>query len=158
MHPNEALIDSFYKAFQKKDHAAMAACYHPDVEFSDAVFQGLKGERAKAMWHMLCERGKDLSITYGGIKADDEKGEAWWDARYTFSGTGRPVLNQIKARFRFKDGKIIQHEDTFDLWKWTGMALGLKGKLLGWTPLVQNTVRKMAQKGLDKFMESSGTR
>ena len=61
MHPNAALIEQFYQGFQKKDHAAMAACYHPDIHFSDPVFTDLKGFRAGAMWHMLTERGKDLT-------------------------------------------------------------------------------------------------
>ena len=43
--------------------------------------------------------------------------------------TGNAVLNRIDARFTFRDGKIIRHEDSFDLWKWAGQALGMKGKL-----------------------------
>ena len=35
----------------------MADCYHPDVHFSDPVFPSLKGDEARGMWRMLCERG-----------------------------------------------------------------------------------------------------
>lgn len=56
-HPNEALVERFWTAWQRKyvpgaraillssvlrDGAAMRACYHPDVEFSDPVFPSLK--------------------------------------------------------------------------------------------------------------------
>lgn len=60
--------------------------------------------------------------------------------------------NVIDARFTFRDGKIIRHVDTFDLHRWSGMALGLTGKLLGWLPPVQNGIRKKALQGLDAFI------
>jgi len=153
MHPNEKLIQKFYASFQKRDHQRMAECYHDDVEFSDPVFTELKGVRAKAMWRMLCERGKDLEITVSGISADDHAGKAHWEAIYTFSQTGRKVHNKIDATFQFSHGKIIKHQDTFDLWKWAGMALGFKGSLLGWLPAVHSTIRKGAGKSLETFIE-----
>lgn len=153
MHPNEKLIEKFYACFQKRDHQGMAECYHDEVEFSDMVFIGLKSARAKAMWQMLCERGKDLEITVSGISADAHLGKAHWEARYTFSATGRKVHNQIDATFQFADGKIIKHQDAFDLWKWARLALGLKGILLGWLPAVQAAIRKEAGKNLEGFIE-----
>lgn len=152
MHPNEALIQQFYSAFQRRDAAAMNACYHPDVEFSDAVFQGLKGDEARAMWSMLCARGKDLRVEFNQVKADDRTGSAHWEAYYTFSGSGRAVHNVIDASFEFKDGLIFRHKDTFDLWKWSSMALGPMGSLLGWSGFLQNKVRGTARKGLTDFM------
>jgi hypothetical protein len=92
-----------------------------------------------------------LTVEYSGVSADDTTGRAHWEARYDFSATGRKVHNVIDARFEFADGKIIRHADTFDLWRWAGMALGPKGKLLGWLPPVQNAIRKTAMKGLDAF-------
>ncbi len=151
MHPHAQLIETFYSAFSKRDAEGMAACYHPDVQFSDPVFPGLRGPRAGNMWRMLCERGATLQIEYSGVTADDKTGTAHWEARYDFTATGRKVHNVIDATFEFADGKIVRHTDNFDLWKWAGMALGAKGKLLGWAPPVQNAIRKMAMKGLDAF-------
>ena len=71
------------------------------------------------------------------IEATDTAGKAHWVATYTFSGTGRKVVNDIQASFVFKVGKIVRHKDVFDLYLWARHALGLKGVLLGWTPLVQ---------------------
>jgi ketosteroid isomerase-like protein len=156
MHANEKTIREFYEHFAKKDAEGMVALYADDIEFSDPVFPNLKGEEAKAMWRMLCARAADLTVEASAIEADDTSGKAHWDARYTFSATGRKVLNRIDARFTFRDGKIVNHQDRFDLWAWTRMALGLKGALLGWTPLVKNAVRKQADKGLRIFMKKSG--
>ena len=115
----------------------MAACYAPDARFSDPVFD-LAGDEVGAMWSMLCERGRDLRVEWRDVRADDATGAAHWEARYTFSATGRPVHNVIDAAFTFSAGRIARHVDTFDLWRWSRMALGAKGALLGWTPFVRN--------------------
>lgn len=152
MHAHEQLIQHFYSAFQKRDAAGMVACYAPQVQFSDPVFTDLRGPRAGAMWKMLCERGKDLRIEFGEVRADDRSGSAHWDAWYTFGGTGRPVHNRIDASFEFAGGLIAKHTDRFDLHRWAGQALGLPGKLLGWTPLLQNRIRAMAAGNLDQYL------
>ena len=151
MEANKNLIQTFYTAFQQRDYATMNGCYADDVTFSDPVFTHLAGKRAKAMWHMLCERGQDLQVTFNNIQADETTGSAHWEATYTFS-TGRKVHNVIEARIQFEDGKIISHQDSFDLWKWTRMALGSTGLFLGWSLMVKNKVRATAVKSLDAFI------
>lgn len=153
MNANETTISQFYTAFQKRDAAAMTACYHPEVHFSDPVFPDLRGPRASAMWKMLCERGKDLAIEFRDVSADDKRGAAHWDARYTYTGTGRVVLNRIDAVFEFQDGKIIHHTDSFDLYRWARQALGPLGVVLGWTPMVRNKIRRTAAAALDKYSQ-----
>ncbi len=150
MHPNVRLIDGFYAAFARRDAAAMAGCYAADARFRDPVFD-LAGPEIGAMWAMLCERGKDLTLEWSDVAADDTAGRAHWEPRYTFTATGRPVHNVIDATFAFRDGRIVRHEDRFDLWRWSRMALGPKGVLLGWTPFVQNAIRAQARKGLDAW-------
>jgi len=151
MHPNARLIETFYTSFQKRDAEGMVACYHPDVRFSDPVFQELVGPRAGAMWRMLCGRAKELDVEFRDVQADDRTGSAHWEARYLFTATGRKVHNVIDARFEFRDGKIVRHSDSFDLWRWAGMALGPKGKLLGWLPPIQRAIRDKAMRGLAEF-------
>ena len=150
---SEALINQFYEAFSRKDSQAMAECYHPEIHFSDPVFPDLNGFEAAAMWKMLCLRGKDLELTFSRVKADGDRGSAHWEAHYTFSKTGNKVHNKIDAAFVFKDGKIVDHQDTFNFYAWAGQALGVKGKLLGWLPPVQNAVRAQAAAGLKSFIE-----
>jgi len=91
MHPNAQLITRFYGCFQDRAAAGMGACYHPRARFSDPVFPDLDAEGARAMWAMLCERGKDLQVELGTVAANDRVGSAHWEAWYTFSGTGRAV-------------------------------------------------------------------
>lgn len=148
---HEALIERFYRAFQRRDAAGMAACYHRRAHFRDPVFD-LAGENIGQMWRMLCERGKDLRLEFADVHAIDDHGSATWQAWYCFSQTGRPVHNVIRAEFAFAEGLIINHVDRFDFWRWARQALGLPGLLLGWTPIVQDKVRAQAQAGLEKFI------
>jgi ketosteroid isomerase-like protein len=151
MHPNAQLIQRFYQAFQQLDAETMAACYADDVRFSDPAFTNLQGQEAADMWRMLTSRAQNFSLVFDGIEADDNQGKAHWVATYLFSQTGNTVVNDIQARFTFKDGKIVTHTDSFDLWKWSGQALGFKGKLLGWAPFVHKAIRQQAAKGLAQF-------
>jgi ketosteroid isomerase-like protein len=148
-----ALLETFYACFAKRDYRGMAACYHPAVSFRDPVFN-LQGKRVAAMWHMLCESGKDLEIKVSGIRADQGKGQARWEAVYTFSGTGRKVCNRIDSEFRFRDGKILSERDTFGVWRWSVQALGWTGLFLGWMPRLLQTVQAKARENLERFILS----
>jgi hypothetical protein len=134
----------------------MNSCYSDDIVFFDPVFGLLRGEQARAMWEMLCKNAKDFSLTYSNIiHLDKEYSTCEWIARYTFSKTGRPVVNTIKAHMRFANGKIIEHSDGFSLHKWSKQALGISGVLFGWNSFFQNKIKNQAKRNLFRFMEES---
>jgi len=151
MHPHETLIRAFYDALARRDAEAMARCYHPEVFFTDPVFPRLHGAEAGDMWRMLLARATDLQATLDEASADESEGRARWTARYTFTRTGRPVVNRGEAMFAFRDGLIVRHYDRFSFWRWASQALGPVGKALGWTPLIHWKVRKDAAAALAKF-------
>jgi ketosteroid isomerase-like protein len=151
---NKELIARFYTAFQKLDYQTMNSCYSDDIIFSDPVFGLLHAEEVKAMWEMLCKNAKDFSLTYSNIQTEDEEYYTCnWKANYTFSRTGRKILNNIKAFMRIRNGKIIEHSDGFRLSTWIAQAFGWKGLWFGWTSFMKRKVQKAARKNLDKFME-----
>jgi hypothetical protein len=152
MHLNEQLIQKFYSSFQKRDANGMISCYHSQIVFSDPVFGRLDSAHAVAMWQMLCGRAKNLEIVCSHVHAGNESGSAHWEARYTFGKSQRAVHNIIDATYEFRDGLIVKHADTFDLWRWSRMALGPIGIVLGWTPMIQAAIRKDARRGLDEFI------
>jgi ketosteroid isomerase-like protein len=156
--PNEELLERFYGAFAARDGAAMQACYAPDVTFSDPVFVGLKGAEAGAMWRMLTGRAKDLRVELLARDANGDRGSARWRATYTYTQTGRPVVNDVRAAFRFANGQIAEHVDEFGFHRWARQALGTPGLLLGWTPMLRATVRKRARAALDEFMAAEADR
>ena len=154
--PHADLITRFYTAFAACDVEAMVACYHPDCMFMDPVFGRLNHDEVCAMWRMLNGRSKDLVITFEKVEADEGSGSAHWEATYTFSKTGRKVRNKIDAQFGFLDGLILAHRDRFNFYAWTKQALGAMGVLLGWSPLIQNKVRREARKSLEAYMDRKG--
>jgi ketosteroid isomerase-like protein len=149
------LIERFYGAIAARDGAAAAACYAPDARFSDPVFTDLRGDEPGAMWRMLAERSSDLSVELLEHSSDADRGAARWRAKYTFSQTGRPVINEISSSLRFADGRIVEHHDQFDFHRWAGQALGPAGVLLGWTPLMRSAVRRRARASLDEFISGA---
>ena len=149
----DELIQRFYAAFNDHDGDTMAACYTPDAHFWDPVFQDLNGAEPGAMWRMLTGRAPDLTVHLAAFSSDGDTGSAHWIAHYTFSQTGRPVVNDIQASFRFRDGLIADHRDEFDFTKWARQAIGIAGLL----PPVRSTVRKKARAGLDEFMAQAAS-
>lgn len=143
------LITRLYTAFQALDGESMAACYSPEATFSDPVFTDLRGQQVGDMWRMLCSSAKDFSLTFDSVTDNS----AHWVAAYTFTGTGRRVVNDIRASFVISDGLITAHRDSFDLWKWSRQALGPAGLVLGWTPILRGKVRGQAMAGLRKFAQ-----
>jgi ketosteroid isomerase-like protein len=150
----EELINKFYSAFQQRDHAGMNACYSSDIVFFDPVFGLLEGDQVRYMWEMLCTSAKDLEITYGNIvHLDEEYSTCDWVANYTFSRTGRKVVNKIKAHMRFSGGQIVEHSDAFSLHKWSAQAMGFSGWLLGWNSIYQGKIKNAAKRNLLEFMK-----
>ena len=156
MDNKEELLHRFYSAFQRLDYKTMQDCYSEDAVFSDPVFGLLKGDEVRAMWEMLCRNARDFSLTYSDIEIlDQEYATCKWTATYTFSKTGRKVINRIKAFVRIHEGRITEHSDAFRLSTWIGQALGWKGILFGWTNFMKRAVQKQARKGLERFMQES---
>ena len=153
-HKNAELITRFYSAFKEGDHETMAACYSDRATFSDPVFPDLDAEEVRAMWRMFCTSGNEIDVTFGDVHADGATGSAHWEARYKFPKSGRSVHNKIDASFEFEDGLITRHRDDFDLYRWSRMALGPAGVLLGWTPIVRNQVRAQAASQLRRFQST----
>ncbi|MGI8773863.1 MAG: nuclear transport factor 2 family protein [Actinomycetota bacterium] len=151
MDTNEALIERFYRAFGEADHTTMAACYSDRATFKDPVFPQLDAEGVRGMWRMFCTSGNKIEVSHSDVKADATTGSARWEAVYAFPKTKRRVHNVISASFRFEDGLILRHEDSFDFYRWSRMALGAPGVLLGWSPVVKNQVRKQAAAQLRRF-------
>lgn len=151
MHPHETLLREFYAAFARRDAEGMARCYHAEVFFTDPVFPRLRGAEPGEMWRMLLERAADLEVTLDEVHADGDGGRARWTARYTFSRTGRPVVNRVRAMFAFRDGRIVRHYDHFGFWRWAAQALGPVGLALGWFAPLKWAVRRQAARGLERF-------
>lgn len=147
-------IRELYRAFARRDAEAMMRCYHPELAFRDPVFGELTFPQVRTMWTMLCARGEDLVIELVRCQAEAGAGSADWEAKYTFLKTGKFVHNKVSSRFVFKDSLIVEQTDTFNFWKWSRMALGTSGRLLGWTPVLKSAIRKEAKRSLHSYAQA----
>lgn len=154
MENNAEIINKFYTSFQKLDYKTVQSLYHDDATFSDPVFGALNVKQTRAMWEMLFKSAKNFSLEFSDVAVQGNEGTCRVTATYTYSLTGRRVVNHIYPHFLFKEGKIYKQKDVFDLWKWAGQALGPVGSLLGWLPAFQNKIRYTAKEKLDKYMAS----
>jgi len=154
MHPHESLVRRFYACLAARDAEGMARCYHAEVAFSDPVFPMLHGEEAGDMWRMLLARATDLAVTLDEASGDEDGAFARWTARYTFTRTGRPVVNRGRGMFAFRDGLIVRHYDSFPFWRWASQALGPAGLALGWLPPLKWKVRKDAARALARYRDN----
>lgn len=151
----ENVITTFYTAFNNCDAKTMNSCYHDEIIFEDPAFGVLKGERAKAMWLMLCESQKDkgFKVEFSEIQTEEKNGTAYWEAFYIFSKTGRQVHNKVIATFEFKKGLIIKHKDEFNLHKWAQQALGFKGLVFGGFSFFKNKLQRQTNYHLDTYIK-----
>lgn len=153
---NEAAARHFWESLAAADADEMAAHYAHDASFEDEVFR-LSGPEVGMMWRMLFQGAADLRVRTHPLKMSDAGlAHGVWEAWYTFGATGRRVHNRIHTRLVLRDGKIVDHHDRFPFWRWSRQALGAKGWLLGWTPLVRMAVRRQARKRLGKWMAAQG--
>jgi hypothetical protein len=149
MHPHTLLLERLFSALNRKDHRAMAACYHPKATFDDIAFALRGRETIHDMWRMIC--AGDIKATFSVVHADDRSGQVSLVDDYTFSETGRHVKNVIDSRFTFQDQLVLTHADSCDPVAWATMAMG------GVTGFVAGRVgplrRFKARRKLAKFVE-----
>jgi len=152
MADNAKLIRDLYEAMNRHDGESMAKLYEPDGRFHDPAFGELTGDEAGDMWRMLTGRAEDLRVELAEHEAVADTGSARWIAHYTFTRTGRPVVNEVQAAFRFHDGRIAEHDDSFSFWGWARQALGPAGLVLGLPPL-SAMVQRRAREDLAEFRQ-----
>ena len=149
---NIALVKSFYKAFSEKNPKEMITYYHENMVYENPIITRLEGRMAGNYWGMLIEReGEHLKVSASNIRADGDKVIADSKASYLWGDARRQVNNVGYAVFQFKDGKIIHQKDHYDFWKWSRMALGFPGYILGWSSFLNGKVRDTAFKMLKEY-------
>ena len=153
MNQNEATIHRFFTAYQNKEYTTMQNCYSEDAVYNNPIYGLNDTEHVKAMWEMICKTNKEESLHFENIELlDHEYATCDWSLVYYY--TNRRINNKIKSYLRLENGLIIEHTDAFDLYKWTRMAFGLTGSLIGWSNFFQKRIQKSTRKKLSEFIIS----
>jgi ketosteroid isomerase-like protein len=118
------VAERFYEAFMVRDHYTMGMLYADNATFSDPVFPLLNARGARTMWRMLLTRAEDLAIEVNIVEDSASRAVVDWVAHYTFSATGRPVVNRVHTEMSIAVGRIVRQVDDFSLWRWSSQALG----------------------------------
>lgn len=147
------VAERFYEAFMVRDFYTMGLLYANHAAFSDPVFPNLSAKGARLMWQMLLTEAEDLALDVEVLEDTPDRARVRWVAQYVFPPTKRMVVNKVQTDMRFAAGKIVQQVDQFSFWRWSGQALGARGWVLGWTPMVQNKVRAKAAQSLSEFAQ-----
>jgi ketosteroid isomerase-like protein len=152
MTTGQALANSFYQAFAKRDSAAMNIHYAENACFSDPVFTNLSCREVHGMWEMLCFSAKDFNLTFEIIEATESHAKVQWTATYSFGPANRRVENRVTSRMEIAGGKIVRHVDDFSFPRWARQALGPVGLILGPLPFFQKKVQTTALAKLAKHL------
>ena len=152
------VAERFYEAFMVRDHYTMGLLYAEHATFSDPVFPLLNARGARMMWNMLLTRAEDLGIEVKIIEDSPTHASVDWVAHYTFGATGRPVVNRVHTEMALSNGRIVRQVDSFSLWRWSRQALGAKGWLLGWTPVVRDRIRAQAANSLREYARKTSVK
>ena len=134
----------FYDAFSAANIEVLKQLYDKKLIFNDNIFVNLDYNETISMWSSLLVGNKNMSIKYEIKKYSEKYVEVEWIADYLFTSTNRNVKNIILAKMEIDQGKIINHTDNFDFYKWSQMAFGITGVLIGWTSFFKNKVRTEA--------------
>ncbi|WP_085316414.1 nuclear transport factor 2 family protein [Derxia lacustris] len=138
-HPNARLLDQFFGALALGEAAAAGMFYAADARISVPALElrDLGADAARRLWRLLLEDASDLHVQYAVVHADEHGGEVVWIARYTWRPTGRIVTQRLHGRFQIRAGRITAETEQFSLWACARMALGWRGALGGWSPLLR---------------------
>jgi ketosteroid isomerase-like protein len=153
MLPRDAAI-AFYQAMNNRDSDTMNALYSPNATFSDPVFPQLEGNDIQTMWSMLMRGAQNFTVQHEIQCADESSVRVKWIATYTFSQTGRRVVNEVETKMTFANGKILTQNDHFNFYLWARQALGLSGSLFGWTNWFQRAVQNKTHAKIERFKQS----
>lgn len=118
------VVTEFYSAFVKQDTKTMESLYSKDVKFQDAIFKFADREGTMGMWNTILRDPKSkFTFELKSVEGDVVTGH--WKADYELFG--RKVHNEIDTRMVVKDGKIVEHRDSFSWDKWAKQALPAGG-------------------------------
>jgi steroid delta-isomerase-like uncharacterized protein len=116
-----SIVREFERAFNRRDVAALVACFTADGSYHDTFFGGHTGPAGlRAMFERMFREGRDYRWTMETVVETESGAAAEWSFGYTVSdaiprSAGRAVRFRGMSLFEKRDGKIAAYRESFDL-------------------------------------------
>jgi steroid delta-isomerase-like uncharacterized protein len=121
-----AFCERFWRAWEREDVAALAACYADDCEVISPIFRTLKGRtEVEGSFRDLFKALSGYHIQVDDVIVDRENGERAvlvWTVQAThrgeifgMPGTGRRIESQVALILTFRDDRIVHDRRIYDL-------------------------------------------
>ncbi|HEX6632714.1 MAG TPA: nuclear transport factor 2 family protein [Usitatibacter sp.] len=149
MHPHESVVRRLYAALAARGAEEAAACYHPEIFYSEPLHPRLRGDAVRDLWRMRLAPGEAYEIRLDEASGGADGATARWTVRARVRG--RPVEIHGRSLFAFRDGRISRQYDHYSLWRWSAQALGPAGAAFGWLGPVRWALRTRARRALERF-------
>lgn len=147
------VVDRFFEALRRADVSVIDNCYHPQISYSDPLFEDLRGTRVALRWRMLLTQATSFSLEHSLVFADERKAQVQWTANYLLNG--RSVRIPMLSTLAIWDDLIVRQVDEYDLWKYCRQTHGLTGTLLGGLQFFQKIIKRRARNELERFATSA---
>jgi len=147
------VLNTFLRALAQRDVEAMIRCYTTTATYHSPIFPQVEGDTLTATWQWFCAKAPDLTMVVDEQAFEANTARVQWTATYTFPKTGRPVVQVTDSIFVFEGPQLCRHEDRFDLHRWSHMALGPLGRVLGGRRWLQRSLQRAAAERVARFQE-----
>ncbi|MBO6794497.1 MAG: nuclear transport factor 2 family protein [Balneolaceae bacterium] len=148
------IVKTFYEALNNGDIKTVRQLYHPDAVYKSEMFS-LKGPEVFALWYTATQPEMNLTAECSSINKVNNEVHTTWNISYELSVVNRTIKLSEKGLFKFKDGKIIFHQDKYSFYSWCKQTLGPIGWLFGWTAWLKKRVSKQALKTIHSNIYSA---
>ncbi len=148
------IVNTFYEALNKGDIKTIRQLYHPEAVYKSEMFT-LKGQEVFALWYTASQPEMNLKVECTSLKEVNNEVHTTWNISYQLSVVNRTVKLSEIGLFRFKDGKIIFHQDKYSFYSWCKQTFGPIGWLFGWTTWLKKRVSKQALKTINSNIYSA---
>lgn len=153
--PSYRVAHSYFDHLQDRNAAGAVELCHPDLHYFDPILGDLHGREALARWPIFFAQPHEPSLHFFDITAKDDTVHVRYFLHYTDAETGRKIDHGISAELTIRDNRITHHKDTFDIWRFATMKLGMRGRLLGFLPSTADALRKKARAELDAYLRQA---
>jgi len=143
------VTERLFSALQRRDAAAIAACYDKDAIFCTPVLGEVLARDLEALWRAVSSITRAHVLTYAVVDVGLTSARVDGVVTYAFAPSGRVVTSDFSSILQVRDARIVCHEDTFDPWGWARMAYGTRGLMFGWSRAWRRRMQRVMRASLD---------